>query len=144
LREIFPNIKIYPRESQPVVFRLEKKRAGGSHGDKYTQGFNYDLYCKIIRNRYLITLLRPLGKWLIDDRLEKLAKKKICHPMEQFEERVEQIVSCYPNIDVIIEGHYHQGRRIGKYLSLPSLACQKQVAVVRDGDLVFADIYKLS
>ena len=143
LKDIFPNIKIYPRESQPVVFHLGEKRVGISHGDRYTQGADYDLYCKIIRSRYLITLLRPLGKWLIDDRLGKLAKKKICRPMKQFEERVSEIAALYGDIDMIIEGHYHQGRKIGKYVSLPSLACQKQVAVIQGGDLVFIDIDRL-
>jgi len=143
LKDIFPNIKIYPRESQPVVFHLGEKRVGLSHGDRFAQGVDYDLYCKIIRSRYLIMLLRPLGKWLIDDRLGKLAKKNICHPMKQFEERVEEIVTCYTNVDEIIEGHYHQGRQTGKYVSLPSLACQKQVAVAQGGDLVFIGIDRL-
>ena len=139
LRDIFPNIKIYSRELQPAVFYLGDERAGISHGDRYAQGFDYDLYCKIIRHRYLITFLEPLGKWLIDDRLEKLAKKSICRPMKRFEERVKEIVASYSDIDLIIEGHYHQGKRVGKYISLPSLACQKQVAVVKDGEIRFVD-----
>jgi UDP-2,3-diacylglucosamine hydrolase len=143
LKDIFPNIKMYPRESQPVVFHLGEKRVGISHGDRYAQGFDYDLYCKIIRSKYLITLLRPMGKWLIDDRLGKLAKKKICRPMKQFEERVSEIAALYGDIDLIIEGHYHQGRKIGKYVSLPSLACQKQVAVVRGGEICFMDFTAL-
>ena len=144
LKNIFPNIKIYPRETQPVFFHLEDKKAGISHGDRYAQGFDYDLYCKIIRSRSLITLLRPFGKWLIDDRMKKLAKKSICRPMKDFEEKVKEITASYPDVDIIIEGHYHQGRRVGRYLSLPSLACQKKVAIAEGGALRFVDLEALA
>jgi UDP-2,3-diacylglucosamine hydrolase len=108
-----------------------------SHGDKYATGFGYDLYCKVLRNKITLRLLRPFGKAIIDHRIKKLSQKKICHKFEGFEERVEQIMQNYKDVDMAIEGHYHQSRVLGRYISLPSLACQKKVAVVEDGKIVF-------
>jgi UDP-2,3-diacylglucosamine hydrolase len=137
LKPLFPDMHIYPREAQPVVFELNGKRAGLSHGDKYVTGAGYDLYCKILRNKTTLTLLRPLEKQIIDHRMQKLSQKKICRSFHGFEKRVEAIVSHYGEVDIVIEGHYHQARVVGKYVSLPSLACQKEVAVVREGQIVF-------
>ncbi len=137
LSKIFPTIKVYPRESQPVMFQCNGQRVGLSHGDRYALGFKYDIYCTLLRNRYFITILRPFGKWLIDNRIDKLKKKKICQTMEQFEYRAEKILQSYHNVDLVIEGHYHQARVIGKYISLPSLACQKEAGVIHNGKLVF-------
>jgi UDP-2,3-diacylglucosamine hydrolase len=43
----------------------------------------------------------------------------------------------YAEVDLVIEGHYHQAKVVGKYISLPSLACQGEVAAVREGELLF-------
>ena len=40
---------------------------------------------------------------------------------------------------MVIEGHFHQAKVIDKYISLPSLVCQEQVAMVKDGKLVFIE-----
>ena len=143
LKDIFPSVAIYPRESQPVLFDMSGRRTALSHGDKFALGFAYDLYCRLLRSRWLITILRPFDRWIIDDRIAKLKRKDICRPMQHFDERAEEIVAAYPDVDLIIEGHYHEGKRRGKYLSLPSLACQEQVAVVREGKVVFCSIGEL-
>lgn len=140
LTEIFPYIKVYPRESQPVIFQLGDQRAGLSHGDRYALGWKYNLYCRIQRSRWFFKLLNPFGKWLIDQQIAKMKQKNICHPMQNFEERVEAILANYGDADLVIEGHYHEGRTVGKYISLPSLACQKQIGVIRDGKLVFESL----
>jgi len=44
---------------------------------------------------------------------------------------------------MVIEGHYHQSRVIGNYVSLPSLACQKQVGIARGEEIEFVDIKEL-
>ncbi len=140
LTEIFPNIKIYPRESQPVFFSLNEKRAGLSHGDQYALGWKYDLYCRIQRSRLFFKLLSPFGKWLVDHQISKMKQKNICRPMRNFEMRVEAILAHYGDADLAIEGHYHEGKIIGRYISLPSLACQGQAGVVRNGKLVFESL----
>jgi UDP-2,3-diacylglucosamine hydrolase len=140
LQELFPDIKVYSREEQPVMFDLDEKKVAISHGDKYVTGFGYDLYCKVLRNKTTLTLLKPFEKSIIDDRMQKLSQKNICHFFENFKVRVEKILEHYQNADLVIEGHFHQSKIIGKYVSLPSQACQKKVAVIKEGKVVFKDL----
>jgi len=140
LEELFPHIKVYSREMQPVRFRLGEKSVAITHGDKYVTGFGYNLYCKLLRNKTTLTLLKPFQTRIIDDRMKKLSKKHICHTFTGFEKRVEQILAYYTEVDLVIEGHFHQSKVLGKYLSLPSLACQKKVAVVKEGEIYFETI----
>jgi len=137
LKALFPDMRIYSREEQPIYYALNKQRVALSHGDKYMMGFGYDLYCKVLRNQTTLTLLKPFEKQIIDHQMGKLAEKEICFPFIGFEKRVEQILEYYKDVDLVIEGHFHQAKTIGKYISLPSLACQGQVAVVKEGKIVF-------
>lgn len=137
LQNIFPHITVYRRQEQPQVYKLGDKRVGLSHGDKYVTGLGYTLYSILLRHPLTLTLLRPFGKMMIDYRMKKLSKKNICHSFEGFEKRVEAILSYYKEVDIVIEGHFHQSKMYGKYLSLPSLACQNMLARVEDGRVVF-------
>ncbi|WP_415406023.1 UDP-2,3-diacylglucosamine diphosphatase [Sulfurovum sp. CS9] len=137
LQELFPNVKVYSREEQPIMFKMDNKKIAISHGDKYVTGFGYDLYCKVLRNKTTLTLLKPFEKFIIDDRMKKLSQKDVCHPFPRFEKRVEEILEHYRDADMVIEGHFHQAKVIDKYISLPSLACQGKVAVVREGEIEF-------
>ena len=137
LEKLFPNISVYQREEQPVEFELNTQIVYLAHGDLYETGFGYSLYCKLLRNRTTLTLLRPFESKIIDDRIEKLKQKKICREFKNFEKRAKKIIAHYPKNSLIIEGHFHQAKRFKNYISLPSLACQKQVAMVSNGELVF-------
>ena len=140
LQEVFPDIRVYSRAEQPIVFRLGEKSVAISHGDKYVTGFGYDLYCNILRNKTTLTLLKPFEKAIIDHRMKKLSAKNICHAFCGFEKRVEAILEHYSEVDMVIEGHFHQAKVIGKYISLPSQACQNKVAVVEEGEVVFKSL----
>jgi UDP-2,3-diacylglucosamine hydrolase len=137
LKDIFVNMNVYSRDIQPIIFKLGDKEVAISHGDKYVTGFGYDLYCKILRNKTTLTLLKPFEKEIIDDRMQKLSQKEICHSFENFEKRVEEILKHYEEADLVIEGHFHQSKIIGKYISLPSQACQGLVGVIEEGKMVF-------
>ena len=137
LKELFPDIEVYSREEQPIYYTLNGERVALSHGDRYVTGFGYDLYCKLLRNKTTLTLLKPFQKLIINHRMGKLAGKEICFHFIGFEQRAEQILEYYSDADLVIEGHFHQAKTIGKYISLPSLACQGQVAVVEEGKIVF-------
>ena len=137
LFELFPDIQVYSREQQPVSFGLEGKQVALSHGDKYVTGFGYDLYCKVLRNKVTLTLLKPFQKAIIDHRMEKLSRKHICPHFHDFEQRAEHILEHYKDAELVIEGHFHQAKVFEKYISLPSLACQGEIAVVRDGKICF-------
>ena len=137
LKELFPDIQVYSREVQPLMFTLGNKKVAISHGDKYVTGFGYDLYCSVLRNKTTLTLLKPFEKAIIDHRMKKLSQKDICHGFNGFKQRVEEILEHYTDADMVIEGHFHQAKVFGKYISLPSLACQGQVSVVREGKIAF-------
>jgi len=137
LSNIFTNMNVYSRDEQPVVFELNKKKVAISHGDKYATGFGYDLYCKVLRNKTTLTLLKPFEKMIINHRMKKLSQKNICHAFYGFEKRVETILKNYQDADLVIEGHFHQSKVVGKYISLPSQACQGLVAQIIEGEIVF-------
>jgi len=137
LKKIFPDITVYSRKQQPIMFDMSNKKVAISHGDKYATGFGYDLYCKILRNKITLNLLRPFEKPIIDYRMKKLSLKDICHTFYGFEIRVEEILKNYNDVDLVIEGHFHQSKVLGKYISLPSQACQNMVAVIEEGEVVF-------
>jgi len=137
LKNIFTNINVYTRDEQPIYFTLNDKNVAISHGDKYVTGFGYDLYCKILRNKTTLTLLKPFEKVIINHRMGKLSKKHICHTFYGFDKRVDAILNNYKDVDMVIEGHFHQSKVLGKYISLPSQACQNMVAVVEEGQVVF-------
>ncbi|SFV53381.1 FIG022708: hypothetical protein [hydrothermal vent metagenome] len=137
LKEVFANMSVYTRDEQPRVFEMAGKKVALSHGDKYVTGFWYGLYCKVLRQKITLTLLRPFEKIMIDYRMKKLSKKNICQPFHGFEKRIEMILENYQNVDLVIEGHFHQSKVVGKYISLPSQACQNMVAQVVEGKVVF-------
>ncbi len=137
LQELFPDIQVYTREQQPIMFQLNEKKVAISHGDKYVTGFGYDLYCKVLRNQTTLTLLKPFEKAIIDHRMKKLSQKHICFTFHSFEKRVEEILKNYTEAELVIEGHFHQSKTVGKYISLPSLACQGMVGVMEEGEMRF-------
>jgi len=137
LSDIFNNIYIYKREIQPVIFNLKDKTIAISHGDKYLSSLNYNIYSKILRNRYFIKTLRPFEKIIIDYIMKKLSKKKICHKFKNFEYRIDKILKKYNRYDILLEGHFHQGEIIKNYYSLPSLACQNKIAIIKNDKIEF-------
>jgi UDP-2,3-diacylglucosamine hydrolase len=137
LNKLFPDIKVYSREQQPKMFKLGEKKVAISHGDKYVTGVGYDLYCNILRTKTALTFLKPFEKTIINYRMKKLSQKHICRDFHDFDKRVEAILSYYADADMVIEGHFHQSRVIGKYISLPSQACQGKIAVIEEGKMVF-------
>ena len=140
LQELFPNIKVYSRAEQPVQYQLKGQSVYLSHGDKYETGFGYNLYTKILRNRLTLLLLKPFENAIIDHRIRKLKEKKICKKFTNYKKRFEAICTHYPKDALVIEGHFHQALVHKNYISLPSFACQRKVAIVKDGGLKFMSI----
>ncbi len=141
LKDVFPDMQVYPRDKQPVTMLCGNKRVSLSHGDKYDAGFGYGVYCKMLRNKTTLNMLKPFEKKIINHQMGRLPTKIICRKMSDFEQKASVIMSHYPQeIDMVIEGHFHQAIKIGKYISLPSLACQKEIGVLQDGEIVFKSI----
>lgn len=140
LKSIFPNMNVYRREEQPLTCTLNNTKVALSHGDKYTMGFGYNLYSKILRSTTFLKLVKPLSSFIINYQMNALKDKNICHEYVGFDVRVKRVLEHYEDYDLVIEGHYHQSKVIGKYVSLPSLACQGEVGVVENGRVAFKQL----
>jgi UDP-2,3-diacylglucosamine hydrolase len=139
LKELFPNITVYSRREQPVHYKLAEQNIYLAHGDKYTAGALFNLYSTLLRTKTTLTLLKPLEKRIIDHRMGKLKVKSICGDFKGYQKRFDAIRSHYPKDALIIEGHFHQALQHKNYISLPSLACQAQVGVVKGKFIKFYD-----
>jgi len=138
LKNIFPNINVYSRQMQPLLMHWGERKVALSHGDRYETGIGYEIFTFFLRSPITLRLLSLREKEIIDRQMARLSRKNICRNYPDFDEKVERILSHYPeSVDLVIEGHFHQGRQIGRYLSLPSLACQGKIGVVRGEDIDF-------
>ena len=137
LKEVFPNIQVYSRKEQPIHYKLGKEDVYLAHGDKYTAGATFNLYSTILRTKSTLTLLRPFEKQIIDHRINRLKIKNICGDFKRYAKRFDAIRSHYPKNSLIIEGHFHQALQYKNYISLPSLACQGEIGVVKNGKVEF-------
>jgi UDP-2,3-diacylglucosamine hydrolase len=140
LEPLFPDIDIFSYKHQPQYFDYGGKRVGLAHGDRFDTGAGYKLYTWWLRNPLTLKLLRPWEKSIIEHRMHKLAQKSICREYVGFEKKVERILRRYDDADMVIEGHFHQAEKIGRYVSLPSLACQHAVGIAKEGEIIFKNI----
>lgn len=136
MQVLFPKVKVYKREQQPVSAKFENKSVELAHGDIFTP-WHYDLYCKIIRNHPLLVFLNMIDfKSFISKKIYySLIKKSICSKMKNFEEFAKKRMKNY-NCNLIIEGHFHQGKSFEefdkKYVNIPSLCCNKEYFVLKE------------
>lgn len=128
---------MYHRVEQPVPFTLNGHNVYLAHGDRYETGLGYEIYTKLLRNRLTLILLKPFQQPMIDTQIKQLKQKHICRPLKNFEAKAHAIAQHYPKESLIIEGHFHQGIRFNNYISLPSLVCQKQIGIVKEGSILF-------
>jgi len=140
LTHIFPNIKIFSFEQQPVVFNFQGKKVLLSHGDILTS-LSYKIYTKIIRSStalFLLNLTDSLINNYISKKIINIQKEKIiCNEIKNFNnliyKRMDKI--NIKNIDYIVEGHFHQNKKIKYlntiYINLPSFACNKSFFTVQ-------------
>lgn len=130
LAGLFPNVEVFKREIQPIVFTLKGKKVALSHGDIFTPK-GYDIYTNIIRNHPFLTFLNCIdtNNWLTKKIDFWLRGKNLSHIFSNFEEFATKRLEVYNNnidVDIIIEGHFHQGsqyfekKRGKKYVNLPS------------------------
>ena len=141
LENLFDNILTVPRQKQPLLLDSEYGTVAVSHGDRFETGLLYDIYSAAIRSKLLIRGLAFLHRQAIDTIVGNLKKKDICRRFDGFEEKIQRILSHYPeDIPMVIEGHFHRAEIIGRYVSLPSLACQKQLALFENGKMRFVNI----
>lgn len=133
MQSLFSKVKVYKREVQPIEVSYEGESISLAHGDIFTP-WHYDLYCKIIRNRPLLIFLNMIdfNNFISKKIYYGLLKKSICSKMKNFEEFAIKRLSYYKS-DVVIEGHFHQGKTFRKnkqlYVNIPSLCCDEKYMV---------------
>lgn len=140
LEKLFPKIAVITRKNQPLMAQYQQQTVALSHGDNFTPFF-YNLYCAIIRNKPLLLFLNAIdfNHWL-SKRIDKaLSAKNICHTFTHFEKWVEKRLEHY-DADVIIEGHFHQGKEFvftdKRYINVPSLFCSKEYVVLHNNQFI--------
>jgi len=143
LKKIFKNIKIYPREEQPQYMGYNGFIVGLSHGDRFGAGWRHNLLSKILRNPLILNTIKYLKPHIVKQKRAQLRQKEICHDIPHFEHKAKAIFDCYRGAYWVVEGHYHQGSRYYGYHALPSLVCQKQVALFQNGEIIFVDFAEI-
>lgn len=132
IAELFPKVKVYTREQQPLVASYAGKKVLLAHGDIFTP-LGYDIYTSFIRNKLLMKFVNLINfNGFISGRIYNwLISKNICTKFEDIESFVKRRVELYKSYsaDIIIEGHFHQNCELSidgvTYINLPSLACLK-------------------
>jgi len=141
LLELFPNINIVSREEQPFLVSIDEREIFIAHGDIFTPTA-YNIYSTIIRNRNFMKFINFINKnnFLSKYVEEKLIKKKICHKQNNFLGFVHNRINSYNSlekIDLIIEGHFHQGYLSDRYINIPSLACDNRYMIYTNNQFSF-------
>jgi len=129
LEDTFPKVNLIPREQQPIYTQLNNKKVALAHGDIYTPK-SYNIYCSMIRNPYLLNFLNiiNINNWLSQKIYDTLGKKYLCMKQTNFEQFAKSRIENY-NVDLVIEGHYHQNYLSDTYINLPSFACDKEYLI---------------
>lgn len=144
LQILFPDIKVLKREKQPLFGKYKDKTIALSHGDNFIN-WQYDLYCSIIRNSFLLKFLNMIDfNNFISKKIDSsLLKKNICHEMKDFKSLVLKRINNYKT-DIIIEGHYHQGKSFKlenkEYINIPSLCCDKKYMKLNNSEFIGVNI----
>ncbi len=136
LESLFKNVKVYKREEQPLLAKYGQKSVCLSHGDNFSL-WHYNLYCKIIRNKFILHFLNLIDfNNIISKKIyHTLNKKNICSIMNDFESFAKKRINNYKS-DIIIEGHFHQGKSYifneQLYVNVPSLCCEKKYFILKE------------
>jgi UDP-2,3-diacylglucosamine hydrolase len=135
LGDLFPRIRVIPRQQQPWITTFEGKTLALSHGDS-SMGWGYGLYTFLIRSRSILGTLHALdrvGGGYIVRELEKAMKSKIhCKTIEKFETLVSERLKGQKldGVDILIEGHFHQNKSFDfpglHYINLAAFACNER------------------
>lgn len=142
LKEIFPQTRVYPLSSQPILAEFEDKKLLLSHGDVYG-GVSYKLFHLIVRNTHILNIINYMDK-LFNNQISKRfflkqKNKLICKKIENFHKIIKQKIHLYDidlsEVNFILEGHYHQGLEIEVeniiYINFKSFACDRTYYIVQ-------------
>jgi len=140
LKNIFPNIVIYPIKEQPQEVDFNKQKVMLSHGDTHLS-LSYTLYTNIIRNGLTLSILSLVNTLCLNCIMKWLKKrgnnKDQCYKIASFEEMAFQRLLYLKEkaLDIVIEGHFHQNTSFKlygfEYINLASFACNQKYFIVQ-------------
>jgi len=135
LASLFPRVRVFALEAQPVAAQWGEKRVLLAHGDWGSEP-RYRLYTALIRSRALLALLRGIdtltGHGIIKRLDAYLEQKEDCGGFEGFEAHTTRRLAALDLGDaaLFIEGHYHQNRAFDvggcRYVNLGAFACNQR------------------
>ena len=133
LHTFFPHIQIFPIDMQPVACSFYNTQVLLAHGD-FDGDFGYRVYTKIIRNPFVLRILRVIDTLAQHAILHKidtyLGKKNDCNSFEGFEDFIAKRIIKLNNCTTFIEGHYHQNKLFDvngiRYINLAAFACNQR------------------
>ncbi|WP_345969785.1 UDP-2,3-diacylglucosamine hydrolase [Sulfurimonas sp. HSL1-6] len=141
LAALFPEATVVPLSYQPFACRCADRAVLLAHGD-FNQPLSYRIYTALIRNGAVLRLLgvinRLTGNGIIAKLEAYLERKNHCHTMAGFETFVRAHLAplALADVDIFIEGHYHQGKRFDvdgvRYFNPAAFACNLRYAIVRN------------
>ena len=139
LKNIFPNIKIYKRQMQPVIFEFNNKKVAMSHGDIFMDNKIYNIYSVVIRNSFILKSLSLLNRLFNGFILKKLdthlSKKDNCKKIDNFKNIVIKRVAKLDKYDYFVEGHFHQNISFELenlfYINIGAFACNQRYFIVK-------------
>lgn len=136
LKNIFPYMEVFPRESQPVIFMAKDEKIALAHGDLWINS-EYEMYINTIKEERVIKVLDFFNKitknFLYKKIQEYNASKNLCKNIEDFAKIIKDKISHYKELDVkiVLEGHFHQNvmEVVDEilYINLPSLECNGEI-----------------
>ena len=138
LKNIFPDVKVYPLFKQPVECMMDGKKTYIAHGD-FNAPLGYKIYTAFIRNTFVLFILSLVNKIFSNAILTKLDayldKKDDCKVIDGFENIIKRRIEDRYDCDYFIEGHFHQNRRFKlknfNYINLAAFACNQRYFIVR-------------
>ncbi|WP_428023568.1 UDP-2,3-diacylglucosamine diphosphatase [Arcobacter sp.] len=141
LKDLFPHIKVYKREAQPIFMTYKNQSVALSHGDIYVNDIFYEIYCKFIRNKIFLLFMNAIdfNNFISKKIYYGLLGKNICHKIKNFKEIVSKRVKHY-DAKMIIEGHFHQGKEYTldkkRYKNIQSLNCSNEYVVLIENEFI--------
>lgn len=132
LGDLFPHVRVIPRERQPWIAVYEEKQIALSHGDS-AMGWEYEAYTSLIRSPFVLKILRAADKigrgWIVRGLERMMQRKHHCKTIGKFEALVSHRLKgqTFEGADTLIEGHFHQNRALDlgdlHYINLAAFAC---------------------
>lgn len=147
LKSVFRNITVFERKEQPCRFLYKDIKVALSHGDIWTTK-RYEIYINILQNKTVLRILSFFNE-IIDDFIAKKIReynysKNLCKKIENFENIIKKRMKNYKDVDMVIEGHFHQNVELVfdnlRYINLPSFACGGKYGLFKEGRIVIKSL----